>query len=642
MAHDMVDDWVGADSESDSGKPSKEEARAWFQDTLRKRGNTCYFTGEEKGQLNNYINEFGNTFFWAGSSSKSNFDIPNADLEQARHEFLGSSGASLDQLQNHNPNDPDSSIHNNPHLRKNAGGGRVIPKRHRGDFNLSLQDVLTPAEWDDYIQFGVVPDHAKDLSPLSSSAHLELVRLVGQDKAEQLKQQYLNDGGDNPTLVFDTLAQLFNDIPTDSFVDRLESEWYEELESTFPPPTLLSSASSPNSFTCPKCGEYNYNGSRCRMCGYGADDPDSDEDDDDGFLGSSGIPTDMSPSGQIKVMWAARSQAEQFFRTPFGYLKSIRFDGSEDDKAKFWRLLGSVGHYATWGDRDRDIADQWYDLLIENAMEQLGIYSSGVNSPMGDYIEGDEPEPLYPVSDPELDDYYAQNDLDENDFNSSSNLASDSDVGIAFQYVKDNNIPHNFERIYEALLNSGLFDTDIPASEDDIFDIAFLVCSELGVNVASSAKIPIQQDRKGLIAMVKNWLQRVHEGLMEKSVFYQNLMRLLKGNGYPGSKANSIYEDLMAGHPVEVVLASFKRVRSSTFDGSGYGAGFRANPNDPYNLDKGQVCPHYVDGKCSFCYEDNGLEWCNTHPMPECEGKENCHVWGFSSPVNKGFTQPTV
>ena len=62
--------------------------------------------------------------------------------------------------------------------------------------------------------------------------------------------------------------------------------------------------------------------------------------------------------------------------------------------------------------------------------------------------------------------------------------------------------------------------------------------------------------------MVKNWLQRVHEGLMDDNTFYQNLMRLLRGNGYPGPKANNIYEELMAGKPPEAVMASFHPVQS--------------------------------------------------------------------------------
>jgi hypothetical protein len=76
--------------------------------------------------------------------------------------------------------------------------------------------------------------------------------------------------------------------------------------------------------------------------------------------------------------------------------------------------------------------------------------------------------------------------------------------------------------------------------------------------------------------------------------------------------------------------------RISSADGTGYGVGYRANRNDPYNLDHGQRCPNNIDGKCSFCYEDNGEEWCRTHPMPECEGKENCHVWGFSTSASSG------
>ena len=62
--------------------------------------------------------------------------------------------------------------------------------------------------------------------------------------------------------------------------------------------------------------------------------------------------------------------------------------------------------------------------------------------------------------------------------------------------------------------------------------------------------------------MVQGWLQRVHDGLMERNVFYQNLMRLLRGNGYPGPKANAIYTDLMNGEPVEAVLSGFHFIAS--------------------------------------------------------------------------------
>jgi hypothetical protein len=75
---------------------------------------------------------------------------------------------------------------------------------------------------------------------------------------------------------------------------------------------------------------------------------------------------------ELAIKWAAQQQAEQFFRTPGGYLKTISFDGSEDDKSKFCRLLGSVGHYATWGD-DRAVADNWYTMIIKVADERVEV-----------------------------------------------------------------------------------------------------------------------------------------------------------------------------------------------------------------------------------------------------------------------------
>jgi len=231
-----------------------------------------------------------------------------------------------------------------------------------------------------------------------------------------------------------------------------------------------------------------------------------------------------------------------------------------------------------------------------------------------------------------------------------SNYANGSELDIAIQQVLDNNIPHNFESVYEFLLDSALY-----ADEDDAFDTAFLVCDQLGVPIGSSVKrpiksgispslkrwvlqwlidhyregdfeedysandevndaikcamecrdrdefiqrnsigfwaedagdlydlikenlyssvqrgsrsrIPIQQDRQGLIRMVGDWVQRVHEGLMDTNVFYKNLVRLLQGNGYPGSRIKTIYEQLLAGSHPEVVLAGLRRVQSSYDD----------------------------------------------------------------------------
>jgi hypothetical protein len=75
---------------------------------------------------------------------------------------------------------------------------------------------------------------------------------------------------------------------------------------------------------------------------------------------------------ELAIKWLARQQAEQFFRTPQGYLKTIKFDNSEDDKSKFCNLLGKVGHYATWGD-DRSMADQWYKMIIKVADERVEV-----------------------------------------------------------------------------------------------------------------------------------------------------------------------------------------------------------------------------------------------------------------------------
>jgi len=292
-----------------------------------------------------------------------------------------------------------------------------------------------------------------------------------------------------------------------------------------------------------------------------------------------------------------------------------------------------------------------------------------------------------------------------------SNYASGSELDIAMQYVLDNNIPHNFERVYEFLLDSGLY-----SDEDDAFDTAFLVCDQLGVPVDSSFKrpvqsslspdevkricgllhtdgwdrfvtveregvyvshvenaeneletfkqmfpeynvevmpsnipgdssesilitgqptfsskrIPIQQDFKGMLEMIKNWLQRVHEGLMEQSVFYSNLMRLLKGNGYPGSKANSIYEQLMAGQPVEAVMASLRRVNSSYEDEEDEEAYWARRNGIPWGEADG---PRESDG-----YESDEINEIDEE-LPDLGFLEQV-PWSSGSP--SGFTQPTA
>ena len=111
----------------------------------------------------------------------------------------------------------------------------------------------------------------------------------------------------------------------------------------------------------------------------------------------------------------------------------------------------------------------------------------------------------------------------------------------------------------------------------------------------------IQSDFKGLVQMVKGWLQRVHEGLMESNTFYQNLMRLLRGNGYPGNKANTIYEELMAGKPVEAVMASYHPVKSGN-----YGSGFLS----PIDI----VRDKYFKGE----FDRSGAEEAVLSIWPEC------------------------
>lgn len=75
---------------------------------------------------------------------------------------------------------------------------------------------------------------------------------------------------------------------------------------------------------------------------------------------------------ELAIKWAAQQQSEQFFRTPSGFLKTVNYDGSEEDKAKFCNLLGQVGRYATWGD-DRAVSDKWYDMIVKIADERVEV-----------------------------------------------------------------------------------------------------------------------------------------------------------------------------------------------------------------------------------------------------------------------------
>jgi len=75
---------------------------------------------------------------------------------------------------------------------------------------------------------------------------------------------------------------------------------------------------------------------------------------------------------ELAIKWAAQQQAEQFFRTPSGFLRTVNFDGSEDDKSKFCNLLGQVGRYATWND-DRVISDKWYTMIYKIADERVEV-----------------------------------------------------------------------------------------------------------------------------------------------------------------------------------------------------------------------------------------------------------------------------
>jgi hypothetical protein len=313
---------------------------------------------------------------------------------------------------------------------------------------------------------------------LTSSAHDELVSLIGQTEATQLKRRYFQDGGYNPTLVFDTLAQLMDDTPTDAFVDRLEAEWYGELDDEMGAPVAVGSSTTVPEFAMGTQAVYH----------------DSKYPDEPPHIGT---------------------------------VESIRWD--------------------------EELGDHVYQLTepaigrrkLPRRFHALGKELTHVSSAK---------QPLASVR-------------------SSASAMADNTTSNVFAYLKsyygsaDAILAEDSFTLRDAV-QTAIYDLGLDGA--DVDSIVDNLLGSINNGVFSSGKIPIQQDLKGMIAMIKNWLQRVHEGLMERSVFYTNLMRLLKGNGYPGSKANTVYEEIMAGTPVEAVLASVKRLRSSALPAEGF------------------------------------------------------------------------
>jgi hypothetical protein len=90
-----------------------------------------------------------------------------------------------------------------------------------------------------------------------------------------------------------------------------------------------------------------------------------------------GIKEQKMGNRELAVKWAAQQQAEQFFRTPSGFLRKIEFNSSEEDKAEFCYRLGHFNTitkqcFATWGD-DRAISDKWYDMIVKVAEERVEV-----------------------------------------------------------------------------------------------------------------------------------------------------------------------------------------------------------------------------------------------------------------------------
>jgi hypothetical protein len=80
-------------------------------------------------------------------------------------------------------------------------------------------------------------------SGFGGDAFSVLVSEVGPDAANEIKEWWLNDGGElGPDALFDKLSEVFGEIPTESFVDALEGQFFEELEGGMGGPSPVGSS----------------------------------------------------------------------------------------------------------------------------------------------------------------------------------------------------------------------------------------------------------------------------------------------------------------------------------------------------------------------------------------------------------------
>jgi hypothetical protein len=70
-----------------------------------------------------------------------------------------------------------------------------------------------------------------------------LVSEVGPDVANGIKEWWINDGGESgPDALFNKLSEVFGEVPTESFVDALENQFFEELEGGMGGPSPVGSS----------------------------------------------------------------------------------------------------------------------------------------------------------------------------------------------------------------------------------------------------------------------------------------------------------------------------------------------------------------------------------------------------------------
>jgi len=84
-------------------------------------------------------------------------------------------------------------------------------------------------------------------------------------------------------------------------------------------------------------------------------------------FGDTGTLASSKKSINSSSEWTAQRIAEEYFRTPSGFLGCLKWDGSEEDRVLFATKL-SDSHYANWGN-NKDIAYRWYDTVLKSAKE---------------------------------------------------------------------------------------------------------------------------------------------------------------------------------------------------------------------------------------------------------------------------------